>query len=266
MSLSWGDRGEERKEPQVLSTRPPAIGDDPASLDAIWAALRPESPTAAPVIRAVMIASVDGTTTVDGRSGGLGTPTDRLVYDAMRARADLVLVGSGTAVAEDYGPAEVSPVWADRRTGPAPIILVLTRSLPDELIDLCADTDDRMQIAAAHETDPRLVGVARARGVTVHVLDPGPTGAAVRALASRLHAAEVDFEGGPRLLGELLAEGAVDDLVLSVAPEAIVGGDDSTLTPGHEHGYTRVPMRVVSAFSCPLGGLYTRWVVGEASR
>jgi riboflavin biosynthesis pyrimidine reductase len=250
----------------VVSTRPPALDDDPAALDAIWTALRPDRPTDAPMIRAVMISSVDGTTTVDGRSGALGTPTDRLVYDAMRARADLVLVGSGTALAERYGPAEVSPVWADRRTGPAPTVLVLTRSLPDQLIDLCADTDDRVRIAAAHEVDGQRVEAARARGVTVYVLDPGPTGAAVRALASRLHAGEVDFEGGPRLLGTLLTEGAVDDLVLSVAPEVIVGGDDSTLAPGDGSGSTRVPMRVVSAFSCPRGGLYTRWAIGEGVR
>ncbi|MCT1513905.1 dihydrofolate reductase family protein [Dietzia cercidiphylli] len=250
----------------MLSTRPPALDADPASLDAIWTALQPDQPTGAPMIRAVMISSIDGTTTVDGRSGGLGTPTDRLVYDAMRARADLVLVGSGTALAERYGPAVVSPVWTDRRTGPAPTVLVLTRSLPDRLIDLCAGTDDRVRIAAAHEVGRQRIEAARARGVRVHVLDPGPTGAAVRALASRLHAREVDFEGGPRLLGTLLSEGAVDDLVLSVAPELIVGGDDSTLTPGHGPGSTRVPMRVVSAFTCPRGGLYTRWAVGEGVR
>ncbi|MFN3600351.1 MAG: dihydrofolate reductase family protein [Dietzia sp.] len=248
----------------MLSTRPPVLDDDPAALDAIWAALRPERSTGTPLIRAVMISSVDGTTTVDGRSGGLGTPTDGLVYDAMRARADLILVGSGTALAEGYGPAEVSPVWADRRTGPAPVILVLTRSLPDRLIDLCADTDDRIRIAAAHEVDARRVEAARARGVTVHVLDPGPTGAAIRTLASHLDVREVDFEGGPRLLGTLLSEGAVDELVLSVSPQVIVGGDASTLTSGP--GDARVPMRVVSAFTCSRGGLYTRWAVGEGDR
>lgn len=248
----------------MLSTRPPALDDDPAALDAIWTALRPERSTATPMIRAVMISSVDGTTTVDGRSGGLGTPTDRLIYDAMRARADLVLVGSGTALAEGYGPAEVSPVWADRRTGPAPVILVLTRSLPDRLIELCADTGDRVRIAAAHDVDPERVEAARARGVTVYILDPGPTGAAIRSLLSGLDAGEVDFEGGPRLLGTLLSEGAVDELILSVSPQVIVGGDTSALTSGP--GNARVPMRVVSAFTCSRGGLYTRWAVGEGVR
>ncbi|MBB0989920.1 hypothetical protein G6009_00190, partial [Dietzia sp. SLG510A3-30A2] len=91
-------------------TRPTVIDDDPAALEALWAALDPEPGLPVPCIRAVMISSVDGTTTVDGRSGGLGTPTDRLVYDAMRARADLILVGSGTVLAEGYGPARTAAV------------------------------------------------------------------------------------------------------------------------------------------------------------
>jgi riboflavin biosynthesis pyrimidine reductase len=244
----------------VRSTRPPVVDDDPAALDLIWTALEPEPTAVTPLIRAVMISSVDGTTTIDGRSAGLGTPTDKLVYDAMRARADIILVGSGTAITEGYGPARVSPVWADRRTGPAPLIMVLTRELSDRLVDHAAGAGDRVHIAAAHGVSARRVEAARERGVTVHLLDPGPTGAAVRSLASRLGADEVDLEGGPRLLGSLLLEGAVDELVLSLAPEVIIGGETSTLTSGP--GRARVPMRVVSAFTCPRGGLYTRWVAG----
>lgn len=248
----------------MRSTRPLELGDDPAALGSIWQALEPDPGLAPPLIRAVMISSIDGTTTVDGRSGGLGTPTDRLVYDAMRARADLVLVGSGTALAEGYGPAEVSPVWADRRSGPAPVVVVLTRSLPDRLIDHCAGTGDRVRIAAAHDVGAHRLAAARARGISVHVLDPGPLGASIRCLAVELDADEVDFEGGPQLLGTLLADGAVDELILSLAPEVIVGGDDFPLASGPHP--TRVPMRVAAAFTCPRGGLYTRWVVGGGDR
>jgi riboflavin biosynthesis pyrimidine reductase len=248
----------------VRSTRPPVLDGDPEALDAIWAALEPDPGPAPPLLRAVMISSVDGTTTVDGRSGGLGTATDRLVYSAMRARADLVVVGSGTALAEGYGPAEVSPVWAGRRTGPGPVVLVLTGTLRDALIDLCAGTGDRVRIVAAHGVGTDRVESARQRGVTVHVLEPGPTGAALRSLAARLGADEVDVEGGPGLLGALLAEGEIDELVLSLAPEVIVGGEDSPLATGP--GTTRVPMRVAAAFSCPDGGLYTRWLVDGRPR
>ena len=73
------------------STRPAVFDDDPAALDVLWHALHPEPGGPDVRIRAVMISSVDGTTAVDGRSGPLGTPTDRLVYDEMRWRIAALL-------------------------------------------------------------------------------------------------------------------------------------------------------------------------------
>ena len=57
-----------------------------------------------PAVRLNMIASVDGATAVDGRSGGLGGPADRRVFVALRSLADVVLVAAGTVRAEGYGP------------------------------------------------------------------------------------------------------------------------------------------------------------------
>lgn len=241
------------------STRLPVLEDDPSALDLLWETLAPDPGSPTPRIRAVMIASVDGTTTVDGRSGGLGTPTDGLVYHGMRARADLVLVGSGTALAERYGPARISEVWSDRRSAPPPTVLVLSRTLPDALVDLCAEAGHGMEVAAEHGISTDRLEVARRCGVTVHVLGPGTTGAAVRELVARLGASEVAFEGGPSVLAQLLVEDAVDELILSTAPEIVIGGDDTPLVSGV--GAVRVPMRVAAAFTCPRGGLYTRWVV-----
>lgn len=241
------------------TTRPAILGEDPAALDVLWQALAPEPDGPAVRIRAVMIASVDGSTTIDGRSAGLGTPADRLVYDAMRARADVVLVGSGTALAEGYGAAQVATAWADRRTLPAPPVLVLTRSLPDELIELCVKAGGGIQIAAGTTTSQERLDVADEAGVTVHVMTDGPYAESLRALLADLGAGEVAFEGGPSLLGDFLTLGLVDELVLSIAPEIIVGAHGPGLVPGPETH--RIPMRVATAFSCPQGGLYTRWVV-----
>ncbi|MBC7307838.1 dihydrofolate reductase family protein [Dietzia cinnamea] len=245
------------------TTRLTVIDEDPAGLDALWEALEPEPDLALPRIRAVMISTVDGSTTVDGRSGGLGTPTDRLVYDAMRARADLVMVGSATALTEGYGPAGIADAWADRRPGPPPVVLVFSRSIPDRLIEHCAPLGDAVQVVAAHGVPGDRLEAARRQGVTVHVLDPGPLRAAVRSLATHFGASEVALEGGPGLLGTFLREGAVDELVLSVTPQLVVGGDRTPLASGP--GTSRVPMRVAAAFTCPRGGLYTRWVVDGAA-
>ncbi len=250
----------------MSSTRPPELGDDPASLTELWSALEPTTGHTRPLIRAVMITSIDGTATIDGRSGGLGTPTDRLVYGAARARADVVLVGATTALEEGYGPATVDQEWRDRRTGPPPAVLLLTRTLTDPVVDHCARYPRGLQIAVGAEVDAVRLAAARERGVAVHVLEPGPLGVAVRGLLTRLGADEVALEGGPRLLGSLLAEGAVDELVLSIAPEVIAGGDPTRLVHSGGRRPYRTPMRVAAAFSGPDGGLYTRWTVDRPVR
>ena len=48
-------------------------------------------------VRVNFIASLDGAVSVDGRSGGLGSPGDRQVFQVLRALTDVVLVGHGTA-------------------------------------------------------------------------------------------------------------------------------------------------------------------------
>ena len=51
-------------------------------------------------LRMDFIASLDGSIAVDGRSAGLGSPGDQRVFHTLRALADVVLVGHGTASAE----------------------------------------------------------------------------------------------------------------------------------------------------------------------
>jgi riboflavin biosynthesis pyrimidine reductase len=53
-----------------------------------------------PAVRLNMIASVDGATALDGRSGGLGGPAARRFFVALRSLADVVLVAAGTVRAE----------------------------------------------------------------------------------------------------------------------------------------------------------------------
>lgn len=272
-------RRQKARTSEVHTTRPAVLDDSPAALDALWDALALEPGEGAARghavrshaarnhairIRAVMIASVDGTTTVDGLSGGLGTPTDRLVYDAMRARADVVLVGSGTALQESYGAAAVGRTWAHRRQRPAPPVVILSQTVPDELIELCLEGGDGMQIAAAATTPDKRVQAARQAGLSVHVMERGPYADGVRTMLAGLGAGEVAFEGGPHLLSEFLAHGLVDELILSVAPEIIVGGHGPGLTVSNGSSPQRIPARLAAAFSCPEGGLYTRWVVGDS--
>ncbi len=60
-------------------------------------------------VRANMIFSADGAAGFQGRAGPLSCPADQQLLRALRAYADVVLVGAGTARAEHYGPVRLAP-------------------------------------------------------------------------------------------------------------------------------------------------------------
>src|SRR3954468_15141591 len=84
-------------------------------------------------VRVNFIASPDGATTVAGRSRGLQSPGDLLVFRILRALGDAILVGAGTAAAEGYGPMEDDPAVVRLREElgrppTAPIVVVSRRA------------------------------------------------------------------------------------------------------------------------------------------
>ena len=100
-------------------------------LEAVYADVPPSGTE--PWTAISMVSSVDGAVSVDGTSGALGGAGDLAAFRALRAAADVVLVGIGTVRAEDYGPVKVRPAAAaarrDRGQAERPPIAVVTRSL-----------------------------------------------------------------------------------------------------------------------------------------
>jgi riboflavin biosynthesis pyrimidine reductase len=182
-------------------------------------------------LRVNFVASLDGSITVDGRSAGLGTPGDQRVFDLLRALADVVLVGHGTASAEGYGP-----IRPDSRVGrlrdrlgrppSAPIAVVSRRASLAPGDRLAASPTVLVTCAAA---DPDRRAALTDTGVTVLVCgdDDVDLGAALDALAER-GLDQVTCEGGPQLLRAALSAGLVDELDLSVAP-VLVGAPQRLL-------------------------------------
>src|SRR5690242_4184673 len=184
-------------------------------------------------LRVNFIASLDGAIAIQGRSGGLGTPGDRRVFRVLRALADCVLVGSGTAAAEGYGPvAADSPVGSLRaalgRPVAEPIAVVSRRAslTPDDkllggptILVTCelADRERRNALAA--------VGV----DVLVCGGDDVDLRLALDGLAER-GLEQIVCEGGPSLFRTALEAAVVDELDLSIAP-SLVGGDQRLLSP-----------------------------------
>jgi riboflavin-specific deaminase-like protein len=187
-----------------------------------------------------MIATVDGATAVDGRSGGLGGPADKLVFGAVRAVADVILVGAGTVRAESYGPPRTSP-----GLDVPPRLAIVTRSLDiDPSARVFHDTAParRPIVVTTERSDPsRRSALADVADLLTAGEDSVDILQTVAALGDR-GARVVLCEGGPSLNGQLLAAGVLDELCLSLAP-LVAGGSSPRLA--HDLGPTHVtPMRL----------------------
>lgn len=193
-----------------------------------------------------MIASADGATAVGGRSGALGGPADRRVFAALRALADVVLVGAGTVRAEGYGPVRLGAgAAAGRRArgqAPAPAVAVVTGSVEldwsSRLFAAAADGAPRPLVVAPASADP--ARLARAREVAEVVEAGGARVDLAEALGAlrRRGASVVLSEGGPALNAQLAEAGALDELCLTLAP-SLVGGEAARIA-----GAARLPAPV----------------------
>ncbi len=183
------------------------------------------------LVRANMIASLDGAATVDGRAGGLAGQGDRDLFKIMRAVADVVLVGAGTVRAENYSGAQLSVIARQRRQGrgqrEVPSIAVITASgalEPDSRLFTRTETPPLIFTTTASfmATRDRLQGRAE-------VIDASTTDsiavdlAAVLAEFAQRGLYRVLCEGGPRLLGQIIAADLLDQLALTLAPVVVAG-------------------------------------------
>lgn len=194
-----------------------------------------EPPPDRPFVRANMICTLDGALAFEGRSGPIGGPADRALFFALRALADVVLVGAGTARTENYGPVVLSPeaqqARAERGQAPLPLLAVVTRSgALDWQGRLFSGTGQRpVVIGPGGPWDDDAAAVAEV------ITAPGPAGtvdltAALGVLAAR-GARHVLCEGGANLNLSLVASGLMDDLCLTLSPK-LAGHTGGTLVGG----------------------------------
>ena len=179
-------------------------------------------------LRVNFIASLDGAVTVDGRSERLGSPGDRRIFQVLRALADVVLVGHGTASAEGYRPMTADSAVGRLRTSlgrpaTAPIAIVSKRASLDPASGLVTGAVSATILVTCGSSDAGRREALTAAGVEVLVCgdDEVELPLALERLAERGHE-HVLCEGGPTLFRDALAAGVVDELDLSIAP-ALVG-------------------------------------------
>jgi len=180
-------------------------------------------------VRANMVASVDGLAEAGGVSAGLSSPADERLFHLLRGLADVVLVGAGTVRAEGYGPARVSPEYAQARAAagqqPAAAIAVVSASL-DLDFDSPLYTDATTPTITVTVEDARPDRLARARAAGEVAL-AGRSGrvdlaAAIDVLADSGRG-RVLCEGGPTVLAAIAAADALDELCLTISPQLRAG-------------------------------------------
>lgn len=238
----------------------PDAGDvDP--VDAYLAATRP-APAGRPWVTVGMVESLDGATAIEGRSGALGGPADREVFRAVRAVADVLLVGAGTARAERYGPfTHPAGVVAARervgRTSGPPQLAVVSSGLHLEPTDrVFAEAVVRPLVFTTQEA-PADRAAALAEVADVHRAGTGRVDVALALAVLGDHGASVVVsEGGPLLNGALLDADAVDELCLTIAP-MLAGGESARIVRGaadHLHRYDLASLLTAD------GLVFGRWV------
>jgi riboflavin-specific deaminase-like protein len=255
-----------RRSGALLYRRPVRrVWPDPAEIDdvgAFVAAAERPTPAGRPWLLVNMITSLDGAITVDGRSGGLGRPADKVMFSALRAIGDVVLAGAGTVRAEQYGPPRPSTATRAARQGrgqaPAPRLAIVSRSLElDPGAALFTDADEPA-IVITCESSP--ADGRAALGAVAEVIVAGGDAVDLRAAMRALHergVSTVCCEGGPRLNGDLLEADLVDEWALTISP-LLVGGDADRAVVGGEPSSPR-PMRVDWLVEGD-GLILTRWV------
>lgn len=181
-------------------------------------------------LRANMVCSLDGAAHHQGRSQPLSSEADMRIFGVLRALADVVIVGAETVRREGYRPARRRDAFAARREaagqGPAPAIAVVSASLDlDWSLPLFTRPLEPTLVLTGARAPGERMRAARKAGAEVLVVgesdrvDPAhvPAALAERGLVRQL------TEGGPRLLGQLTAAGALDELCLAVAPRVALG-------------------------------------------
>jgi riboflavin biosynthesis pyrimidine reductase len=208
-----------------------------AELDQLYAV------ASTPWLRVNMVSTVDGAATgADGSSGGINNAADKRVFTTLRRWCDCVVVGAGTARAEGY------------RDVSKPLVLVSRRGeVPAQLRDAPKGTVLMATCAAAER-----LGETREVLGEDQVLLLGHDAVDLAALKQELAErglVKMLGEGGPHLLRDLLAAGAVDELCLTLVPR-LLAGPQVRITDGPP---VDVPLRLASLLEQD-GTLLGRWL------
>jgi diaminohydroxyphosphoribosylaminopyrimidine deaminase/5-amino-6-(5-phosphoribosylamino)uracil reductase len=182
--------------------------------------------TGLPLVVLKMAASLDGRAAArDGSSRWITGTEARAEVHAMRAAADAIVVGAGTALRDDPRLTVRDPSYA----GPAKLRVVVDgRGIVPETHRLF-DGEAPTMVATTESAPESRRQAWRDRGAEVVVLDEGSAHVPLERLLGELGKRDIQHllvEGGPTLAWEFVHRKLVDRLVLYLAP-VLVGGREA---------------------------------------
>ncbi|MGW7671946.1 dihydrofolate reductase family protein [Streptomyces sp. NPDC054775] len=212
-------------------------------------------------MRANMIGSLDGASSVAGRSGGLGNHADEALFAITRALADVIVVGAQTARSEFYSPAEPHPYLADARVAlgrPAAATMAVISARLDispALLEQPAVPGSDTLVITTRSASADARRRVEAHGIEVieagkNVVNPSQMVEIIKGKGFE----SVLLEGGPNLLGQFHSARILNEICLTISPR-IVGGDSSRILLADEDVRN---LRLVSLLE-DEGFLFTRY-------
>jgi len=182
--------------------------------------------TGLPFVTWKMAASLDGKVAArDGTSRWITGEAARADVHRLRAAADAILVGAGTALVDDPSLTVRDPRYKGR---PPLRVLVDARGRVPETGDLF-DTSAPTMVATTSLAPRERREAWRARGAEVVEYEPEGGGVPLTQLLSDLGKRDIQgvlLEGGPTLAWSMVEDRAVDKVVVYLAPK-LIGGQDA---------------------------------------
>jgi diaminohydroxyphosphoribosylaminopyrimidine deaminase/5-amino-6-(5-phosphoribosylamino)uracil reductase len=182
--------------------------------------------TGLPFVTWKMAASLDGkVASRDGTSRWITGEAARADVHRLRAAADAILVGAGTALVDDPSLTVRDP--ADRGRPPLRVLVDARGRVPEtgDLFDAAAPT----MVATTDSAPGERTEAWRARGAEVVEYEAEGGGVPLLQLLSDLGKRDVQgvlLEGGPTLAWSMVEDRAVDKVVVYLAPK-LIGGQDA---------------------------------------
>lgn len=221
----------------------------------------------APYVVVNMVTTLDGKVALDGKASPIGGAVDRLLMRNIRCAVDAVLVGAGTARAEEMNLGVPDALSEKRRANglsgqPLGAILAGSQELPLDKKVFRSDATN-LVVFAGEATPEATLREASALGLRVfrshasHYPDPAEV---LRVLKSELGVHRLLVEGGPTINGSLFSSGLVDELFLTLSPKISGSRDGPSLAASDHPARPLTNMQLASVYSSPeQGELYLRY-------